>query len=241
MKFYLIFLTLFYITANAQVNLDKSFNGKSGNTLFYDLNDANVVWAIPKYLEATSANDILEIGSEYRVRYTVGLPLKTLGDLIPEPGSTLTFRAFRATQAALEQMSDIDPKLKPVITALGDIGMFGESIPYNVSISKLHYPNTARHAAYHYFDGKHAYIVGRILYHFSAARSGQLFQAQSTIAILTAKKKSLPMMFSENLGGNGVGTMDTVLDETYTPQILYNSLSGCWGKSIENAICLKDQ
>lgn len=231
MKFYLIFLALFYVTANAQVNLDKSYNGKTGNTLFYDLNDTNVVWAIPKYLEATSADDILTVGSEYRVRYNVGLPAKTVADLIPETGSSLIFRAFRATEVTLEQLTDIDPKFKPVVIALGDIGMFGETIPYSLTLSARHYPIGARRTANHLFDGDHAYMLGRVLYHFSAFRSGQLFQAQSAVAILTPKKKSTSVFSLMS---------DGILEDTYSPQIRYNSQTSCWDKIEENVICLKD-
>lgn len=233
MKFYLIFLTLFYVTANAQVNLDKSYNGRTGNTLFYDLNDSNIVWAIPKYLEATSANDILIVGLEYRVRYNVGLPAKTIADLVPEAGSPLSFRAFRATEVTLEQLTDIDPKFKPTIIPLGDIGMFGESIPYSLTLSAKHYPIGAKRTANHLFNGDHAYMLGRVLYHFSASRSGQLFQAQSAVAILTPKKKVAHTftLMEDNL---------TLSDDTYTPQIKYNSQTSCWDKVEENVICLKD-
>jgi len=172
----------------AQVNLDRAYLGKTGNTLFYDINDQNLIWVIPKYLDATSANDILQIGSEYRVRYNVSLPEQTLVDLAPQAGSPLRFRAFRATQVTLEQLTDVDPRLKPNIIPLGDIGMFGETISYNISIQSRYYPNTAKNLTKHLFDGKRSFLLGRVFYYFSAIRSGQLFQAQSVVAILTPKK-----------------------------------------------------
>jgi hypothetical protein len=236
MKLFLLCLTVFCATANAQVNLDKPYAGKSGNTLFYDLTDANIVWAIPSTLEATSDLDILNIGNEYRVKYTVGLPQSTVTDLAAEPNSTLSFKAFRATETTLDQFIDIDAKFKPVITPLGDIAKFGEPVMYNLSVSRKSYPNGAKSALMHLFDGKHTYTLGNIKYYFSASRSGQLFQAQSTIGILTGKKKQpRTNMFADDYE---LKVFDT--EKVFNPEIQMNSQTGCWGKAIENIICLKD-
>jgi len=232
--------------SKAQVNLDKAYLGKTGNTLFYDLNDQNSIWVIPKYLEATAANEVILNGTEYRVRYHVGLPASSIADLQPQAGSPLIFRAFRATEVTLEQLIDIDPKLKPQILALGDIGMFGENIPYSVSIESKKFPNAAKRTVKRLFDGKQRLVLGRIHYHFSAFRSGQLFQAQSTVAVLTPKsikelktkpKNALSEIFSAPAN---VEIPLLPIDQVYTPQILFNSQSGCWGKGLEDTICLKD-
>lgn len=130
---------------------------------------------------------MIKVGSAWHVRYTVGLPQKTLTDLVVPENSPLVFRAFRATEVKLEQMTDIDPKLKPQIIPLGDIGMFGEKIPYSLSLQAKHYPNTAQYTARHLFNGQRSYLLGRIFYYFSAVRSGQLFQAQSVVAILAPR------------------------------------------------------
>jgi hypothetical protein len=235
MKYLFIILTVFCTTANAQVNLDKSYNSKTGNTLYFDVTDQNVVWAIPRFLEAKSSNEILTVGKEIRVRYTVSLPEKTIVDLVPEAGSTLNFRAFRATESKLEQTIDIDPKFKPTIVPLGDINMFGESIPYSLNLDAKHYPNGARYVAKHLFDGKIGYVLGRIAYYFSASRSGQLYQAQSTVAILVPKKKQIKTnMFAVDF------KIDALEDAAFSPEIQYNSQTACWGKALENVICLKD-
>lgn len=184
----LLTLLSWSVLSQAQVNLDRAYLGKTGNTLFYDLNDANSIWAIPKYLEATPLNEVVKVGSEYRVRYNVSLPETTLLDLAPIAESPLVFRAFRATEFTLEQLTDVDPRLKPNIIPLGDMGMFGEQIPYSISLQAKHYPNLAKHTTEHLFDGKRMMLLGRIFYSFSAARSGQLFQAQSVVAILAPKK-----------------------------------------------------
>lgn len=239
-------LFIFSSISKAQVNLDKAYLGKTGNTLFYDLNDPNSIWVIPKYLEATSANEVILNGTEYRVRYHVSLPATSIIDLQPQAGSPLVFRAFRATEVALEQLIDIDPKLKPQIVALGDIGMFGENIPYSISIESKKFPNAAKRVVKRLFDGKQRLVLGRIHYHFSAFRSGQLFQAQSTVAVLTPKsikevKTRLKNAFSETLlSSTNVELPLLPMDQTYTPQILFNSQSGCWGKGLEDTICLKD-
>lgn len=186
----LLFLTLLVSSlVRAQVNLDRAYLGKTGNTLFYDLNDPNTIWAIPPHLEATSLDDVVKVGSEYRVRYSVSLPQQTVLDLIPPENSPLTFRAFRATQFSLEQLTDVDPRLKPHIIPLGDMGMFGEKIPYTITLQAKHYPHLAKKTAYHLLNGKHMLLLGRVIYYFSAARSGQLFQAQSVVGILAPKIK----------------------------------------------------
>lgn len=236
MKYIFVILTAFCATVKAQVNLDRSYNAKSGNTLYFDVADPRIVWAIPRFLEAKSSDEILTVGKEIRVRYTVGLPEKTIADLVPEVGSTLNFRAFRATESRFEQATDIDPKFKPVVMPLGDINMFGEAIPYSLNLDANHYPNGARYVAKHLFDGKIGYVLGRIAYYFSASRSGQLYQAQSTVAILVPKKKSVKTnMFAADFEVNGISD-----ERIYNPEIQYNSQTGCWDKAIEGVICLKD-
>jgi hypothetical protein len=255
----LILMSLFVLNSlgMAQVNLDKAYLGKTGNTLFYDLNDQNTIWVIPKYLEAKNANEIFQVGTEYRVRYNVSLPEQALFDLAPQSGSPLTFRAFRATETILDQTSDIDPILKPKIQPLGDIGMFGESIPYSIVLQAKNHPNSAKRTARHLFDGKRSYLLGRITYYFSAIRSGQPYQAQSTVAILAirkqapapSKKQKLVNSFfastsssieTSHSTANLVDPNDPMLNQSYNPLILLNSQTDCWNKSLENVICLKD-
>lgn len=267
----ILFLTLLSSLVHAQVNLDRAYLGKTGNTLFYDLNDPNTVWAIPPNLEATSLDDVVKVGTEYRVRYNVSLPKQTLLDLVPPENSPLVFRAFRATEFSLEQLTDVDPRLKPNIIPLGDMGMFGENIPYSISLQAKHYPNLAKKTAYQLFDGKHMLLLGRVIYYFSAVRSGQLFQAQSVVGILAPKAKvatplqkpklktnalnhksdpkideiwhNLEEMFEAQRGGPPYTPSPLLITptESYNPQILFQSQTACWDKGIENVICLKDQ
>ncbi len=247
-------ISLTSLCSFSQVNLDRPYLGKTGNTLFFDTHEPKLIWSIPKFLEATNANDIVRVGDEYRVRFNVSFPEKSKVDLAPqEEGSPLVFRAFRATQVSLETFADIDPKLNPTISALGDYGMFGESIPYMMSLQTKKYPISARHTAKHLFDGKNMLVLGRVNYYFSALRGGQPFEAQSTVAIIIPKRvdKKSRRLSGEVNNINEVLNLQSANERTdipspkiesvnYNPLIQYHSQTGCWGQVNEGIICLKD-
>lgn len=248
----LIFI-LFSIKALSQVNLDRPYLGKTGNTLFFDTSESQLVWVIPKYLVATSVDDKVRVGDEYRVRFNVSLPDFAKMDLIPEAGNPTTFRAFRATQVYLEDFTDVDPKLNPKLTALGDSAMFGETIPYSLSLQANKYPRTARHTIRHLFDGKNLRVLGRVKYFFSALRGGQPFEAQSVVSIIVPRK-SMKEKVKSNLGlSNSLNLLNQISvfkdstrelqfeeDSLYNPKILLHSQTGCWDQDNENTICLRN-
>jgi hypothetical protein len=247
-------LSFVSVIAQAQIDLDHAYLGKKGNRFFYDSSVPNLVWAIPISLEASPNGVFVDLGARYKMGYTVSIPLEHKLELdvnmdIPE----IEFRSFRATDFEfIPDIIDISDDLKPEITPMGDLGMFGETIPWSLSVIKgqktnkngtgalLIDENFAKTTLFNLFAGKHRFSLGRIHYFFSAVRGGQPYMAETSIGIFSEKYKHLNYSseFSSPRVLRSLGNPEE--SEEFSPSIIFDSQKTCWGKPQNNVICLKD-